>query len=130
VQVIERAASTLDYLRALAAQFVGPISIAGIVVIFSLFLLIERQDIRNRLLRLVGLGQLNAMTLALDDATQRVSRYLLLQFAVNVGFGLMIGIILYFIGLPYAALWGTIAAVLRIVPYIGTLVAGALPLLL
>jgi hypothetical protein len=113
-----------------AAQFVEPLGIAGIVVIFSVFLLIERQDIRNRLLRLVGLGQLNAMTLALDDATQRVSRYLLLQFAVNAGFGLMIGIILYFIGLPYAALWGTIAAVLRIVPYIGTLVAGALPLLL
>ena len=95
-----------------------------------MFLLIERQDVRNRLLRLVGLGQLNAMTLALDDATQRVSRYLVLQFAVNAGFGLTIGIGLYFLGIPYAALWGTVAGFLRIVPYIGTLIAGALPLLL
>jgi predicted PurR-regulated permease PerM len=130
VQVVEGPANTFDYLSDLARRFVRPLGITGIVLIFSVFLLIERQDVRNRLLRLVGLGQLNLMTQALDDAGQRVSRYLLLQFAVNAGFGLVIGIGLYFIGLPYAALWGTVAAALRIVPYVGTMIAGTLPLLL
>ena len=104
--------------------------IGFIVLIFSIFLLIERQDVRNRFVRLVGLGQLNVMTQALDDATQRVSRYLILQFAVNTGFGITIGLGLYFIGLPYAALWGAVAAVLRVVPYVGTLTAAILPILL
>jgi predicted PurR-regulated permease PerM len=130
VQVVERPANAFDNLSNLASRFVRPLGITGIVLIFSVFLLIERQDVRNRLLRLVGLGQLNLMTQALDDAGQRVSRYLLLQFAVNAGFGLTIGLGLYFLGLPYAALWGTVAAVLRIVPYVGTLIAGSLPLLL
>jgi predicted PurR-regulated permease PerM len=100
VQVVEKPANTFDYLSDLARRFVRPLGITGIVLIFSVFLLIERQDVRNRLLRLVGLGQLNLMTQALDDAGQRVSRYLLLQFAVNAGFGLMIGIGLYLSGYP------------------------------
>ena len=130
VQVVEKLPNAFDNLSDLAGRFVRPLGITGIVLIFSVFLLIERQDVRNRLLRLVGLGQLNLMTQALDDAARRVSRYLLLQFAVNAGFGLAIGLGLYFIGLPYAALWGTVAAVLRIVPYVGTMIAGSLPVLL
>lgn len=130
VQIVEKPTANLQALSDLVRPFIGPLGIGGIVLIFSVFLLIERRDVRNRLLRLVGLGQLNVMTLALDDATQRVSRYLLLQFAVNAGFGLTVGIGLYFIGLPYAALWGTVAGFLRLVPYLGTLVAGSLPLLL
>ena len=78
----------------------------------------------------MGLGQLNVVTQALDDATQRVSRYLLMQFLVNAAFGLLVGVGLYFIGVPYAVLWGTVGALLRLVPYVGTLVAGALPLAL
>ena len=70
------------------------------------------------------------MTQALDDATFRVSRYLLLQFLVNAGFGILCGLGLYLIGVPYAALWGTIAALLRIIPYVGAFAAGLLPLLL
>jgi predicted PurR-regulated permease PerM len=130
VQIVEKPTSSLQALIDLVRPFIGPLGIGGIVLIFSVFLLIERRDVRNRLLRLVGLGQLNVMTQALDDATQRVSRYLLLQFAVNAGFGLTVGLGLYFIGLQYAALWGTVAGFLRLVPYVGTLVAGALPLLL
>lgn len=130
VQITDKPTSVFAYLRDLATPFVGPVGIAGVVLIFSVFLLIERQDVRNRFLRLVGLGRLNVMTQALDDATQRVSRYLLLQFAVNAAFGLTIGLGLHFIGLPYAALWGTVAGLLRIVPYLGTLIAGVLPLVL
>jgi predicted PurR-regulated permease PerM len=130
VQIVDKPANILAYLSDRARPFVEPLGTSGIVLIFSVFLLIERQDVRNRFLRLVGLGQLNVATQALDDATQRVSRYLLLQFAVNALFGLMIGIGLYFIGLPFAALWGAVAALLRIVPYLGTLIAATLPLLL
>jgi hypothetical protein len=93
-------------------------------------MLAKKEDLRNRLLRLVGLGQINVMTQALDDATQRISRYLLLQFLVNALFGLLFGTGLFFIGVPYAFLWGTIAALMRWVPYLGILVAGALPLAL
>jgi hypothetical protein len=100
------------------------------VLIFTVFMLLKREDLRNRLLRLAGLGQLNLMTQAIDDASNRVSRYLLMQFLVNAGFGTLFGFGLYLIGVPYAALWGVVAGMLRIVPYVGTLVAATLPLAL
>jgi hypothetical protein len=100
------------------------------VLIFSVFLLTKQNDLRNRLLRLVGLDQLNLMTQALDDATRRVSRYLLMQFLVNAAFGALCGAGLYLIGIPYAVLWGSVAAILRLVPYIGAIVAASLPFLL
>jgi hypothetical protein len=100
------------------------------VVIFTVFMLFKREDLRNRLLRLAGLGQLNLMTQALDDASDRVSRYLLMQFLVNAGFGTLFGLGLYLIGVPNPALWGVVAGLLRIVPYVGTFVAATLPLAL
>lgn len=123
-------ANEFDYLRQVAAPILGPLGILGMVLIFSVFLLIEQNDLRNRLFRLAGLDHLNLMTQALDDATRRVSRYLMMQFLVNAGFGVLCGTGLYFIGVPYAVLWGAVAGILRIVPYLGSLVAGALPLLL
>ncbi len=110
--------------------FLRPLAVFGMVLIFSLYLLIEHHDLRNRLFRLAGLQQINVMTQALDDATNRVSRYLMLQLLVNVCFGALFGTGLYLIGVPYAALWGAVAAILRIVPYAGSLIAAALPLLL
>ena len=130
VQVVEPPANGLIYVRDLTQPFLGPLAMLGIVLVFTIFLLVEEADLRNRLFRLAGLSRLNLMTQALDDATQRVSRYLMLQFMVNAGFGTLCGIGLYLIGVPYAALWGTIAALLRIVPYVGSVVAGLLPLLL
>ena len=120
----------MDGLRDLAAPILAPLGRAGIVVIFTVFMLFKREDLRNRLLRLAGLGQLNRMTQALDDAAQRVSRYLLMQFLVNAGFGVLFGFGVYLIGVPYPALWGAVAGILRIVPYVGTLVAALLPLAL
>jgi predicted PurR-regulated permease PerM len=130
VDVVDRPRSGLQYLRDLTKAFIAPVGITGIVLIFTIFMLMKKEDLRNRLLRLVGLGQLNVMTKALDDATQRVSRYLLLQFLVNAVFGLLVGLGLYFIGLPYAVLWAAIAALLRMVPYVGTLISGVFPLVL
>ena len=127
VQIVEEPANELEYLRDLAEPFLGPLGEFGMVLIFSVFLLIKQKDLRNRLFRLVGLDRLNVMTQALDDATQRVSRYLLMQLLVNACFGVLCGIGLYLIGIPYAALWGSVAGILRIVPYVGAVVSALLP---
>jgi hypothetical protein len=93
-------------------------------------MLVKREDLRNRLLRLVGLDHLTIMTKALDDAAQRVSRYLLMEFLVNACFAALIGTALYFIGVPNPALWGVLAGLLRVVPYVGIVAAAALPIIL
>jgi predicted PurR-regulated permease PerM len=130
VRMFEPSENGLTYLRDVSASFLRPIALVGIIIIFTIFMLVKREDLRNRLLRLVGLSQLNVMTQALDDAAKRVSRYLLMQFLVNAGFGLTIGIGLHFIGVPTPALWGVVGGLLRIIPYVGTLVAAGMPLVL
>src|SRR5580658_3613453 len=130
VQIVEEPGNELQYVANLAKPFLRPLAVFGMVLIFSLYLLIEQNDLRNRLFRLVGLQQLNLMTQALNDATQRVGRYLMLQLLVNACFGALFGTGVYLIGLPYAAVWGVVAAILRWVPYVGSVVAAALPLML
>jgi len=130
VQVVEKPANELLYVRDMIQPFLGPLGVFGMVVIFSLFLMIGHNDLRDRLFRLVGVSQLNVMTQALNDATSRVSKYLLLQLLVNAGFGVLCGTGLFLIGVPYAVLWGAVAAILRIVPYIGAPVAASLPFML
>ncbi len=130
VTVVESNGGRLRYLRDSVLQSFPVLGAALIVLIFTAFMLIKREDLRNRVLRLVGLSQLNVMTQALDEATQRVSRYLLLQLLVNSCFGAMFGLGLAAIGVPYAALWGITAVLLRFVPYLGTPIAALLPLAL
>ena len=130
VQIVPPAANALDYLRDLVMPVLRPLGVMGLVLIFTVFMLIKQFDLRHRLLRLVGLGQINAMTQALDDAAQRVSRYLLMQVLVNAGFGTLFGFGLYFIGVPNPALWGVVTGLLRIVPYVGTMLAALLPIAL
>jgi methanogenic corrinoid protein MtbC1 len=100
------------------------------VIVFAIFMLMNREDLRNRLIRLVAKDHLNVVTQAMDDAGRRVSRYLLMQCLVNAAFGSAVAAGLYFIGVPNALLWGALGATLRFFPYIGPLVAGTLPLLL
>jgi predicted PurR-regulated permease PerM len=130
VQVVEAPANELLYVRDIMQPVLRPLGVFLMVVIFSLFLMIGHDDLRDRLFRLVGVSQLNVMTQALNDATCRVSKYLLLLLLVNAAFGAICGTGLFLIGVPYAFLWGAVAAILRIVPYAGSLVAAALPLLL
>jgi hypothetical protein len=111
-------------------NMLGPLVTAGVIAIFTIFILAGREDIRNRFIRLVGRGRLSTMTKALDDATRRVNRYLLLQLAVNVGYGIVIGIAMHLIGIPNAWLWGLCATVLRFLPYIGPPLAALMPVLL
>jgi predicted PurR-regulated permease PerM len=130
VQVVEAPANELLYVRDMSQPFLRPLGVFLMVLIFSLFLTIGHEDLRDRLFRLVGVSQLNVMTQALNDATSRVSKYLLLQLLVNAAFGAICGTGLLLIGVPYAVLWGALAAILRIVPYAGSLVAAGLPLML
>ncbi len=130
MQIVAEPANEFEYVRELATPVLAPLGIFGIVLIFSVFLLTKQHDLRNRLFRLAGLDQLNVMTQALDDATRRVSRYLMMQFLVNASFGVLCATGLYLIGVPYAVLWGAVAGIVRIVPYVGSLVAALSPLLL
>lgn len=130
VELTEPIPSPLQSLRAVLRPLVAPISMAVIVIVFTAVMLIKREDLRNRLLRLAGQGRLNLATQAFDDAAQRVSHYLRLQFVVNTTFGLLMAIGLYFIGIPTALLWGVLAGILRFVPYIGPIIGGSLPLIL
>lgn len=100
---------------------------AGFVIVLVIFMLIQREDLRNRLIRLVGYGRLTFTTSALEEAGQRISRYLLMQTIINSTFGLAVGLVLYLIGMPYAALWGFFAAVLRFIPYVGPFAAAIMP---
>lgn len=130
VQVVAAPPGGLQNLHEVLGPLLQPLGTAGMVVIFTVFILIKQEDLRDRFLRLAGVGQLHAMTLALDDAGRRISRYLLMQFLVDASYGVCFGAGLFFIGIPNAILWGVIAAVLRIVPYVGALAATAFPLIM
>jgi predicted PurR-regulated permease PerM len=109
-------------------NMLGPLATVGLVTIFTIFMLLGREDLRNRFIRLAGGGRLNVMTQALDEATHRINRYLFLQLAVNSGYGLVIGTALHFIGIPNASLWGLCAAMLRFLPYVGPPMAALMPI--
>jgi predicted PurR-regulated permease PerM len=130
VQVVTVPANGWQYLGEALSPALRPLGTAGMVLIFTVFILIKQEDLRDRLLRLGGLAQLNAMTLALNDAARRISRYLVMQFLVNACFGVCIGVGLFLIGIPNATLWGVIAGLFRIVPYVGALTATAFPFVL
>jgi predicted PurR-regulated permease PerM len=98
-----------------------------IVVVFVIFMLLEQEDLRDRVIRLAGSRQLNMTTRALDEASERVSRYLLAQLLVNVAYGVAAGVALYFLGAPNPLLWGMLAALLRYIPYLGIWVAATMP---
>ncbi|MGC1871386.1 MAG: AI-2E family transporter [Acidobacteriaceae bacterium] len=98
-----------------------------LVVVFTFFMLLQREDLRNRLIRLTGRGHLNLMTQAMDEAGHRVSRYLALQLLVNTCYGTLIFVALYFLALPHALLWGALAGILRFIPYVGAPTAAFLP---
>lgn len=113
---------------------VGPLvdqlASAGLVIVLVIFMLLRREDLRDRLLRLAGYGRLAATTKAIDEAGKRVSKYLLCQCLLNGAFGVGLGVGLFFIGLPYAFLWGFLGAVARFIPYVGPVLGAAAPMLM
>jgi predicted PurR-regulated permease PerM len=130
VEVRQPDPGALQTLVALISPLIHPLATTGIVVIFVIFILMQMQDLRNRLVRLAGSQDLQRTTAAIDDAGQRLSRLFLTQLGLNAGFGVVIGTGLWLIGVPSAALWGMLACILRFVPYIGAAISAILPLVL
>jgi len=130
VEVIQTADSSVQKLLGVLWPVIGPLANTLVVVVIVIFMLMAGEDLRDRLIHLVGRGRLRVTTQALDDAGQRISRYLRAQVMVNACFGLAIGVGLYFIGIPNAVFWGLLGMVLRFLPYIGPWIAAALPLAL
>lgn len=126
VQEVAPAKTNLDSLQGIF----GPLEFLLLITVFTFFMLLEREDLRNRLIRLTGQGHLNLMTQAMDEAGTRVSRYFSLQLLVNVCYGAGIFLGLHFIGLPHALLWGSFAGISRFIPYIGAPFAALLPTVL
>jgi len=130
VEVRQPDPSALESLQSLISPLLHPLATTGIIIIFVIFILLQREDLRNRLIRLAGSHDLQRTTAALDDAAGRLSRLFLIQLLLNGTFGVVIGLGLWLIGIPSAILWGILAAVLRFVPYIGAAIAAAFPLAL
>jgi predicted PurR-regulated permease PerM len=124
------AASPVEMLAAFLGPVLSPLATAGLVVVFALFILLYRADLRDRLVRLAGVRDLHRTVGALDDAAYRLSRLFLAQLALNAGVAAFVGAALWVIGLPGAALWGILAGLMRFVPFVGTPVAVIPPVLL
>jgi len=130
VEVRQPDPGALTTLVAIIAPLLSPLTTTGIVVIFVIFILLQRQDLRNRLVRLAGSSDIQRTTAALDEAAERLSKLFLTQLAFNAAFGVAIGIGLQLIGVPSAPLWGLIAMILRFVPYVGGVISAIFPLIL
>ena len=124
------APSVLVIARGVVLPLFGPLGTLGVVVIFLVFILMAREDLRDRLVRLVGRQDLHRTILLMNDAGSRLSKFFLIQVALNASFGIFIAAGLYLAGLPNPALWGILAALMRFVPFIGTFIALAPPLVL
>jgi len=118
----------LSRIWALVSPVLALLASLGLTVVLLIYMLIRREDLRDRVIGLIGHNSLTLTTKALDEAGGRISRYLLRQFLVNSGYGAVIGLGLFAIGVPYALLWGFLGAVLRYVPYLGSWLAALLPL--
>lgn len=120
----------LQVLQNLVGPLISPLASAGLIVIVVIFMLLEREDLRDRFIRLVGYGDLHRTTQALQDAGKRVGQYLIMQLIVNTVYAIPIAIGLWILGIPNALLWGLLALALRFVPYIGPVIGALLPLFL
>jgi predicted PurR-regulated permease PerM len=121
---------SLDRLQSIASTVLEPLATAGIVLVFVIFILFQREDLRDRFIRLAGSGDLQRTTSAMNDAARRLSRYFLFQTMMNATFGVFIGVGLWSIGVPSPFLCGALAAIMRFVPYVGAFIAAAVPILL
>jgi predicted PurR-regulated permease PerM len=128
--VTETPKSAFAQLVELVTPFAKPVGTALAVIVFTILLLLHRENMRERLIGLIGAKRINVTTQALGEASHRVSRYLFMQLVINAGFGIPFGIALYLIGIPSAILWGLLATLLRFIPYAGVWIAVAMPALL
>ncbi len=125
--VVKEEGGPLAMLTTFVSPLLNPLATTGVVVVFVIFILLQKEDLRDRLIRLTGTRDLGRTTAAINDAARRLSRLYLMQLALNGGFGLCIGFGVWLIGVPGFATWGILAAVLRFVPYVGAIISAVLP---
>lgn len=131
VRVLETTrANPFELVQLIIAPLLGPLGTGALVLLLVICMLLQREDLRGRLIRLIGQGRISTTTRAMDDAGARVSRYLRMQLVVNVAYGIPVAIGLGFIGVPNAILWGAFATILRFIPYVGPWIAAAFPITL
>lgn len=127
VEVVQPPLSPMTLAERIVTPILGPLATIGITFIVAIFILLQQEDLRDRLIRLFGSTDLHRTTVAIDDAGRRLSRYFLTQLAINVGFGAVLFAGLLVVGVPNPALWAVLGGLLRFVPYIGTTIAALLP---
>lgn len=130
VKVVSLPPSPLNQIQTWLGPLVAPLSTAGIVVVLVVFILVKREDLRNRVIQLVGTSKLYATTEAIEDATDRLSRYLRMQLLINIIYGVVVAVTLMFLDVPNAILWGVMGTMLRFLPYIGPWISAAMPIAL
>ncbi|MGU3668341.1 AI-2E family transporter [Methylobacterium sp. A49B] len=130
VRVEQPEPSPLALAQKVLGPIVSPLTDIGIVLVVVVFLLMQREDLRNRMIRLFGSSDLHRTTVAMDDAAGRLGTYFLAQLGMNATFGVLVGIGLWFIGVPNPLLWGVFSAIMRFIPYIGAIASGILPVAL
>jgi predicted PurR-regulated permease PerM len=130
VKIISPKESAASRVESAIEPVLAPLGKTVIVLVLVVFLLFQHEDLRDRFIRLLGRRNLTLTTRTMDEAGRRISRFLLTQSAVNAGYGAIVTLALLWIGIPYAPLWGVAAAVLRFVPFVGTILAALPPLLL
>jgi predicted PurR-regulated permease PerM len=123
VEVHQPTPTPLELAQRFLSPVISPLETTGIVLVVAVFILLQREDLRDRLIRLFGSRDLHRATTAMDEAARRLSRYFLAQLGINVGVGIVIAIGLAIIGVPGALLFGVMTALLRFVPYVGTWIA-------
>jgi predicted PurR-regulated permease PerM len=130
VEVLERPATTLEFYQRIAGTLLPPLATAGIVLLFVVVILLQREDLRDRFIRLAGASDMQRATTTLNDAAHRLSRYFLSQLLINSAYGVFMTAALWAIGIPNPIIWGILAALMRFVPFIGSYIAAIPPLLL
>ena len=130
VRIVSDGPFQLSQLWSVFGPMLEPLANAGLIIVLVCFMLLNREDLRDRVISLIGLEQLAHTTRAFGDAGERVSRYLLMQLLINVGYGIAVALGLWLLGVPYAALWGFFGALLRYIPYLGAWLTAILPITL
>lgn len=130
VEVREPKGALLQVLSRLINPLLGPLATTAIIIVFVIFILVMREDLRDRLIRVAGTTDIPHTTAAIDDAARRLSRFFLGQLAINAAFGMLIGFGLFFIGIPSSFVWGVLAGILRFIPFIGPILGLIFPLAL
>jgi hypothetical protein len=120
----------MEFAQRVLTPVLHPLATAAIVLVVAVFVLIQREDLRDRLIRLAGATDLHRTTTALDEAARRLSRYFLTQLVINTAYGALTWVVLMLIGVPGALLWGILAGLMRFVPYIGTPIAAIPPIVM